>query len=77
VELLPIEKDAYTGTEILKASAQILAEVGEREKALDQLETLLSIPSLISVPLIKLEPSWDPLRDDPRFQTLLEKYDTN
>jgi TolB-like protein/Flp pilus assembly protein TadD len=77
VELLPIVKDAYTGTTILKASAQIHAEVGEHEKALDQLETLLSVPSLTSVPLLRLEPSWDPLRDDPRFQALLEKYDTN
>ena len=74
--MLPVEKDAYTGPEILMASAQICAEVGEREKALDQLETLLSIPSLLSVPLLKLEPRWDPLRDHPRFQALLEKYDT-
>jgi len=31
---------------------------------------------LLSVPLLKLEPRWDPLRDHPRFQALLEKYDT-
>ena len=46
-------------------------------KALDLIEELLSIPCQLSVGLLRLDPVWDPLRDNPRFQALLEKYDTN
>ena len=48
--------------------------VGEFELAVDQLEVLLSRPSALSVPWLRLDPTWDPLRDHPRFQALLEKY---
>jgi hypothetical protein len=53
--------------------------VGEYEKAIDQLEYLLSIPSseflwqVVSIPLLRIDPQWDPLREHPRFQGLLEK----
>jgi hypothetical protein len=43
--------------------------------AVEQLDTLLSIPSYISVPLLRIAPAWDPLRDDPRFQARLERHD--
>jgi TolB-like protein/thioredoxin-like negative regulator of GroEL len=46
----------------------------EPEAAIDQLESALAVPSEISVPLLRLHPNWDPLRDYPRFQALLEKY---
>jgi hypothetical protein len=44
---------------------------------LDLIEILLSIPSDLSVALLRLDPVWDPLRDHPRFQAPLEEYDTN
>jgi hypothetical protein len=31
----------------------------------------------VSVPLLKLDPTWDPIRNDPRFQALLEKYSSD
>ncbi len=40
--------------------------------AIDQLEFLLSRPGVLSVSLLRLDPTWDPLRDHPRFQRLLE-----
>ena len=46
----------------------------EVKEALDKIEYLLSIPHYYSVPLLRLEPMWDPLRDLPRFKRLLEKY---
>jgi len=46
--------------------------VGEFDAAIDQIEFLLSIPGEISVPLLRLDPAWDPLRDHPRFKMLIE-----
>lgn len=53
-----------------------LFRVGDTEKALELIEEMLSIPSDLSVGLLRLDPVWDPLRDNPRFQAQLEKYDT-
>ena len=44
-----------------------------RDAAIDQLEYLLSIPSIISIPLLNSDPTWAPLRDHPRFQKLLRQ----
>ncbi|UCF04540.1 MAG: protein kinase [bacterium] len=74
VELLPISKDVFDGTALAITLAEIYAIVGEFEAAIDQLEILLSIPAEISVQAIRLDPVWDPLRNNPRFQQLLEKY---
>jgi len=46
----------------------------EQDDAIDQLDLLLSIPSELSVSLLKLDPLYDPLREHPRFQALLAKY---
>ena len=51
-------------------------ERDEPELAIEKLDYLLSIPSLISAADLRFNPQWDPLRDDPRFQALLEKYET-
>jgi hypothetical protein len=71
VELLPISKEAYRGAYRAIDLAQIYTMVGEKEAAIDELEHLLSIPSPLSVPLLRLDPIWDPLRDHPRFQQLV------
>ena len=46
-------------------------------EALDLIKNLLSIPSDLSVTLLRLDPIWDTLRHHPSFQALLEEYDTN
>ena len=75
VELMPISKDAVIGTDRAIELAKIYSRVDDSEKALDLIEELLSIPSMLSVGLLRLDPVWDPLRDHPRFQALLEKYE--
>ena len=75
-ELLPESQDAYDGPQITLALASIYACTGENDKALPLLDHLLQTPNGITVPLLKLDPVWDPLRKDPRFQALIDKYTT-
>jgi len=72
VDLLPVSRDAVVGPEGLEALARVYAMTGDYEAAIDQLDLLLSIPSLVSVPLLRIDPTWDPLRDEPRFQRFLQ-----
>jgi TolB-like protein/Tfp pilus assembly protein PilF len=73
VELLPVSKEAMTGPFRVEDLARIYVMVGEYDAAIDQLEFLLSRPGLISIPLLRLDPACDPLRDHPRFKRLLEE----
>ena len=72
VELLPVEKEAWRGSVRVEDLAKIYTMVGEYEEAVDRIEYLLGIPGMLSVNLLRLDPVWDPLRDNPRFQRLLE-----
>ena len=74
VELLPESQDAFDGPEAIVVLAQIYAWTGEHDQAFGLLDHLLVVPNGITVPSLKLDPIWDPLRRDPRFQTLIEKY---
>ncbi len=71
VELLPVTKDALKGLGRVEDSARIYVMVGEFEAAIDQLEFLLSRPGWTSIPLLRLDPAWDPLREHPRFMQLV------
>src|SRR5438128_2031509 len=73
-EILPESKDAFGGPEITEGAAEVYATVGENARAIELLEGLLSRPSPVTVALLKLSPAWDPLRKDPRFQALIDKY---
>jgi tetratricopeptide (TPR) repeat protein len=77
VELLPESKDAVDGPKTTAALAEIYAWVGEPDEALRLLDHLLTVPNGLTVPLLKLDPVWDPLRKDPRFQALIDKYAAN
>ena len=52
----------------------ILSQGGYEDEATAEIEELLAAPSWTSVPMLRLDPRWDPIRDDPRFQALLVKY---
>jgi TolB-like protein/Flp pilus assembly protein TadD len=77
VELLPESQDAFEGPQGTAALAQIYAWTGESDEAFRLLDHLLGIPNGPTIPLLKLEPVWDPLRKDPRYQALIEKYAAN
>jgi TolB-like protein/Tfp pilus assembly protein PilF len=73
-ELLPESKDAFGGPEIAEGVAEVYCIVGESGRAIELLDGLLSRPSNITVPGLKVNPIWDPLRKEPRFQALIDKY---
>ena len=74
VELLPESQDAFDGPQVAAALAQIYAWTGESDEAFRLLDHLLAIPNGLTVPIFKLDPAWDPLRKDPRYQALIDKY---
>ncbi len=68
-------EDANQGRLVAAERARILAPAGEVDAALDEIEDLLAGPGFLSVHKLRLDPRWDPLRDNPRFQALLAKYE--
>ena len=76
--VVPIEKDAVGGSRPLEILARVAAQLGEPDRAIAALQKLLSIPYdgalAQNVPLtpalLRLDPMFDPLRNDPRFQKL-------
>jgi serine/threonine-protein kinase len=70
VALTPITRDAYWGPYYQHQLARIYILVGEPEKALDRLEPLLEIPYYLSPGWLRIDPNFDPLRTNPRFQRL-------
>ena len=76
----PIEKDALTGPAPLEFLARVAARMGEPDRAIAALQKLLSIPYVgalaaggppLTSALLRLDPMFDPLRKDPRFQKLV------
>ena len=74
VELLPESQDALDGPQCTSALAEIYACTGEFDEAFRLLDHLFAIPCNLTVPMFKLNPAWDPLRKDPRYQALIDKY---
>jgi adenylate cyclase len=72
-ELIPPEKDAVEGPEILANLAEIEARTGDTSAAVKTLRQVLLLPAgmVVSIERLKIDPVWDPIRNDPGFQQLL------
>jgi serine/threonine-protein kinase len=71
VALLPVSQDAVSATYYQHQLARIYIMVGEPDKALDRLEPLLRLPYHLSPGWLKIDPAFDPLRGNPRFERLV------
>jgi hypothetical protein len=69
---MPISRDAYFGPYNQLQLARIYLLVGEPEQALDQLEPLLRVPFYLSPAWLRIDPTFEPLRNNPRFRKLVE-----
>lgn len=71
VELAPLARDAFLGAYCRHLLARIYTTVGEHEKAIDELGRLLKIPYFLSPQWLAIDPNFDPLRGNSRFQRLV------
>jgi TolB-like protein/Flp pilus assembly protein TadD len=71
VALLPVAKDALAGAYYQHQLVRIYVLIGEPEEALDQLEPLMKMPNYLSPGWLTIDPNFDPLRSNPRFQKLV------
>jgi len=71
VELMPIAKDSYWGPGLVANLALVYAWTGERDRALEQLEKIATIPNGLTYGDLRFNPCWDDLRGDPRFDKIV------
>ena len=74
MDLRPESKDAFEGPQITEQVAQVYTILGDNARAIELLDGLLSRPSEVTLHALKLNPAWDPLRNDIGFQALFTKY---
>ncbi len=71
IDLMPISKDIYDGALVLESLAQVYTWSAERDRAIELVQKLVSMPSYINYGRLKLHPLWSPLRGDPRFEKIV------
>jgi TolB-like protein/Tfp pilus assembly protein PilF len=74
-ELQPESKDALDGPHITEGVAEVYAILGDNDRAIEILNGLLNRPSYVTVHGLRVNPIWDSLRNDPRFQALIDRHD--
>jgi len=71
IDLVPTSKDSYDGALVLEDLAQDYTWSGDRERAIETLQKLQTMPGYTNYGRLKLHPLWAPLRGDPRFEKIV------
>ena len=71
IDLMPITKDIYDGALVLEGLAQVYTWTGDRDRAIELVQKLLSMPGYTNYGRLKFHPLWAPLRGDPRFDKIV------
>jgi tetratricopeptide (TPR) repeat protein len=77
MEIMPPSRTVPLGTTVMRGAAEIFALIPQyRSRAIDLLDQLMQMPAgrEASVPLLRVDPAWNPIRNDRRFQELLARY---
>jgi non-specific serine/threonine protein kinase len=69
--IMPMSRDAVSGTDVIVNRSIVYMICGDEDRAIDDLEYLLSVPAFMTRSLLRVHPAWDELRDNPRFQRLI------
>jgi len=73
-DLRPESKDAFDGPRVTEDVAQVYAIIGDNARAIELLDGLLSRTTGVTLQSLRVNPAWDPIRNDPAFQALFTKY---
>ena len=71
VQLIPLEKDALNGVDMILYSGIVAAWVGEKDLAIQNISKAARLPGFVTYGALKLLPWYDPLRGDPRFEQIV------
>jgi len=74
IDLRPMSSDAVEGANVLREVAEVHVMTGDIDLAIDELLTLLAVPSKLSAALLAVDPAFKPLWDHSRFKALLHRY---
>ena len=74
IDQWPLDEHPFFGVIPLENLAMVYTAVGEPDLALDILEQLLTMPSITTIPMLELDPRWEPLRGEERYRELKEKF---
>ena len=67
---MPVSKSAIEGPLLIKYLAAIYTWTGDKDRAFEQLNKAVHLPGYLSYGELRLNPIWDPLRGDPRFEKI-------
>ncbi|HEV7389321.1 MAG TPA: protein kinase [Gemmatimonadaceae bacterium] len=75
-ELVPLSIDSPNATAFIGGAIEVYAQLSEADSAFELIELLLSMPAgrEISIPLLRLDPAFDNLRSDPRFEAVIARF---
>jgi TolB-like protein len=71
IDLMPVSKDIYDGALVLEGLAQVYTWSGDRDRAIEVVQKLLTMPGYTNYARLKMHPLWAPLRSDPRFEKIV------